>query len=222
MLAAFKANVSHQEIERILNEVEKWHQTLQSQTGEEWLPLESITNFLFTELGYEDMDEFEDAISGTFPDFLSSFPHIDVKKLADGSDGEEKWACRVRIPQPGPPQRLTVTITSSAQLLETALYKAPDAILEIPSLEWTMGASMERQIDSLYNHLAHAREDLDLRTKGMVGDNPERQSAIQEAVVALGKCLDVEEPFDVVVTDPAGLSEFSCSEGVVVEQLPQE
>merc|ERR1712012_558149 len=79
MLAGFKQNVSHQEIERILAEIEAWYGAASEQAGVEWLPIEGIQNFLCQDLGYEDMDEFEDAIQGSFTDFCAAFPHIEVR-----------------------------------------------------------------------------------------------------------------------------------------------
>ncbi|CAK9104931.1 unnamed protein product [Durusdinium trenchii] len=70
MLAGFKVDVSHQEQERILSEVEAWYLCAKEQAGVEWLPLEGIKNFLFMDLGYEDEAEFEDAIHGSFEDSL--------------------------------------------------------------------------------------------------------------------------------------------------------
>ncbi|CAK0880572.1 unnamed protein product [Prorocentrum cordatum] len=117
MLAGFQVNVSHQEIERIVSEVEKWYETAQEQAGVEWLPTDGISNFLFNDLGYEDMDEFEDAIQGSFQDFLGAFPHIDVREEG------EKVFFKVRRPEPGPPRKLRMTITSSKQLIDTTFLK---------------------------------------------------------------------------------------------------
>merc|ERR1719150_3542713 len=100
MLSGFKFNVSHQEIERILSEVEAWWECSHEQAGVEWLPIDGITNFLMNDLGYEDMDEFEDAISGSFSDFLSAFPHIDVQ------EHDQKTCYRVLQLEPGPPRKL--------------------------------------------------------------------------------------------------------------------
>eukprot|EP00967_Tisochrysis_lutea_P067812 scaffold88688_cov18-Tisochrysis_lutea.AAC.1 len=38
-----------------------------------WKPLQPLT------FGYEDMAEFEDALHGTFEDFLQAMPHIETK-----------------------------------------------------------------------------------------------------------------------------------------------
>jgi hypothetical protein len=45
--------------------------------------VEQIENFLIEELGYEDQPEFEDALRGTFLDFLDNLPHV-TKKHENG------------------------------------------------------------------------------------------------------------------------------------------
>eukprot|EP00913_Durusdinium_trenchii_P000461 g421.t1 len=109
MLAGFKVDVSHQEQERILSEVEAWYLCAKEQAGVEWLPLEGIKNFLFMDLGYEDEAEFEDAIHGSFEDSL---------------DMEGKPQLRISLPDTPPrPRKLTLTVNSSQQLLDTTLLK---------------------------------------------------------------------------------------------------
>jgi len=62
MLDGFSVDVSHQEIERIVVELEELYK---SQPGE-WLPVAGIGAYVAEELGYEDADEFEDALKCTF------------------------------------------------------------------------------------------------------------------------------------------------------------
>merc|ERR1719221_1920701 len=134
MLQGFQENVSHQEIERILSEVEAWYEASNAQAGVEWLPVDGITNFLCNDLGYEDIDEFEDALQGSFESFLAAFPHIDTRE-ADG-----KVCFRIRKIEPAPPRKLVLTVESAGQLVRTTLLKASDAELEIPDIEFTVGA----------------------------------------------------------------------------------
>jgi hypothetical protein len=58
--------------------------TLAGPTGVEWLPVAGIAHALYQELGYEDMDEFEDSLSGTFAEFLGAMPHVRVRTSEDG------------------------------------------------------------------------------------------------------------------------------------------
>ena len=63
MLEAFSVDISHQEVERIIIELEEIYKT---QPGE-WLPIYGIGSILANDLGYEDEDEFEDALKSTWP-----------------------------------------------------------------------------------------------------------------------------------------------------------
>ena len=44
----------------------------------QWLPVEGLGMMIMTELGYEDMEEFEDALKGTWVAFLGSLPHVEL------------------------------------------------------------------------------------------------------------------------------------------------
>jgi len=205
MLEGFSGDVSHQEIERILSEVETWYFVAFDQASVEWLPLAGITNFLFNDLGYEDIDEFEDAISGSFTDFLSAFPHMELKKEGEGES--EKWFIKIKKMEPGPPRKLEITIEDSKQLLNTTLMKYPDARILIPEIEFEIGEDQKRRIDSLYNYIVKARDDLENHAK-MLGETAEAQGAILGTVKQLSAYLDVEKPFTVVVDDVTGQCEF--------------
>mmetsp|Transcript_70439 Transcript_70439/g.229020 ORF Transcript_70439/g.229020 Transcript_70439/m.229020 type:complete len:222 (+) Transcript_70439:116-781(+) len=210
ILAGFQFNVSHQEIERILYEIEQWWEASHEQAGIEWLPIEGIQNFLMNDLGYEDMDEFEDAIQGPFSDFLAAFPHIETQEVGS------RICFKIHMPKPGPARTLTLHVDSTKRLLETTLLKGADAELEIPSLEFSICAERERHIDSLYNHLVAARDKLESHCAQLSDGSAERDE-ILKTVAGLASCLDVERPFDVVIHDRAALSEFKPSEGVKIE-----
>ena len=98
MLDSFTIDISHQEMERIIVELELLHKTQPAK----WLPIEvrpvkssptaaaaaptrftqrrsprspqGIRNMLAEELGYEDEDEFEDALKAPFKVFLANLP----------------------------------------------------------------------------------------------------------------------------------------------------
>eukprot|EP00930_Biecheleria_cincta_P075745 TRINITY_DN62935_c0_g1_i1.p1 TRINITY_DN62935_c0_g1~~TRINITY_DN62935_c0_g1_i1.p1 ORF type:complete len:221 (+),score=56.95 TRINITY_DN62935_c0_g1_i1:26-664(+) len=212
MLAGFSRNVSHQEIERILGEVEQWYSTAKDQAGVDWLPLKGIENFLFNDLGYEDVDEFEDAIQGSFESFLASFPHFEVKE----EDG--KSYLKINEIKKAPARKLTLSVTSSKQLLDTCLLKAVDAQVEIPHLEFVIGPEQKRHIDSLYQHIAEAAENIEQHAQ-MLGDSPDERAKVVAAAEGLRALLDVEEPFELIVLDPQGLSEFNPADGVRIEEL---
>lgn len=207
MLAGFGFDVSHQEIERILCEVEAWYATAHDQAGAEWLPIEGIRNFLFQDLGYEDVDEFEDALHGSFQDFLAAFPHIRVK------EEEEKFLYRILPREPGPPRRMIFLVENSAQLVDTCFLKAEDAQVMIPSLGLTIGAENRRSIDSLYNHIANAQTNL----RGPLQIAEMHSTRVAEVADTLGACLDVVEPYEIIVLDPCSLSEFMPDDNVRIE-----
>lgn len=107
MLDSFTIDISHQEMERIIVELELLHKTQPAK----WLPIEvrpvkssptaaaaaptrftqrrsprspqGIRNMLAEELGYEDEDEFEDALKAPFKVFLANLPHVEVRVPAD-------------------------------------------------------------------------------------------------------------------------------------------
>ena len=108
MLDSFTIDISHQEMERIIVELELLHKTQPAK----WLPIQvgpvksqsfphtaaaapsptrpftdrdaprdsqGICNMLAEELGYEDVDEFEDALKAPFKVFLANLPHVEVR-----------------------------------------------------------------------------------------------------------------------------------------------
>ncbi|CAJ1356290.1 unnamed protein product [Effrenium voratum] len=211
MLAGFKVDVSHQEVERILSEVEAWYETAKEQAGVDWLPIAGIKNFLLQDLGYEDEEEFEDALHGSFEDFLAAFPHMEVKEM------EGKPQLRIVARELGKAQNLRVPVLCSQQLLETTLLKDGNAELEIPDLGFAIRPSAKRQIDSLYNHIVRAVEEIEQHAMTLAED-PEQKAVLEDMLEKLRKLLDVEQPFDVLLHDPAGLSEFKPTDGVVQEK----
>lgn len=211
MLAGFKVDVSHQEQERILSEVEAWYSTAKEQAGVEWLPLAGIKNFLFMDLGYEDEEEFEDAIHGSFEDFLAAFPHFEVKQI----EGKAMLRIADAALAPSRPQKLTLRITSSQQLLDTTLLKDGNADLELPHLEFEIRPIAKRQIDTLYNHIIRAVDEIEMHAEGLVEDLATK-AEIMKTVVNLRELLDVPVPFDLVIHDPMGKSEFNCRQKVEI------
>ena len=58
---------------------------------EAWLPIEGSASMVYKNLGYEDMEQLEDALGGTFLQFIDALPHMEHKVQDDGSslDGQE-------------------------------------------------------------------------------------------------------------------------------------
>ena len=103
------------------------------------------------------------------------------------------------------------------------LYKSPDASIRIPHLEFEIGADSKRRIDTVYNHITNAVWNLSAHIRSQSGGGSEEMSesaaSILETVDALEQLLELNEPFDIVVDDPTGASQFKPSEGVEVMEL---
>lgn len=105
-----KINLSHQEVARIIEELEKSYSTARV----EWLAADPIAELLCRELGYEDMEEFKDALGGEFEDLLQTLPDVETIKTDDGQlkfkmipePPEEEWK----------PRRMTLKITERSQV----------------------------------------------------------------------------------------------------------
>lgn len=108
VLESFRFNISHQEMDKIVTELD----TVYNSQPTEWLPTEGIGRMICNELGYEDMDEFEDAVKGNFEEFLSSLPNVEVKEDEVDTDGAKvkKFFFKI-LPPPPPEQRRTMKMT---------------------------------------------------------------------------------------------------------------
>jgi hypothetical protein len=207
-----KLAIGHQEIDRIMDEVE---QIFGSQPMD-WLPVEPVGQMMLHEM-YEDYDEFEDAVGGSFEGFLQILPQFEIRKNPDS--GKTEFRVVPADPE-APPTILTLHVKERSDLWRV-LYKSPEACVRIPHLEFEIGADSKRRIDSVYNHITHAVWNLSSHLRGKVGDAEATESALalSETVDALEGLLDVDEPFDIVIDDPTGASQFKPSDGVDVVEL---
>lgn len=201
VLAGFRVDVSHQEIDNILTELEEIYKNQPT----DWLGVNDIGQML-AHMMYEDLDEFEDAIKGSFEDFVRALPHCETK------DEGGKLLFRVK---PDPPLserrhlKLTIEVRSTADLMQRVLMKAPDAAIIFPSNEFEIGADSKRAINTLYNHIAVAKQNLSIHAEQNAAHlTAEHQLRIMETCDELERMLDVEEPFVMTVDDPSGLSEL--------------
>jgi len=109
----YNLNLAHQETDRILDEVEAYCDTvLQAGGPDTWIPVDGMVPLLCTDLGYEDNDQFEDALGGTFRAFLEAMPHLQVKVQEDECPDKGKVVVR-RLPGPDIPRPTTMTIPIS-------------------------------------------------------------------------------------------------------------
>mmetsp|Transcript_41688 Transcript_41688/g.109958 ORF Transcript_41688/g.109958 Transcript_41688/m.109958 type:complete len:252 (-) Transcript_41688:207-962(-) len=216
---AYKLSIGHQEIDRIVDEVEQIYKTQPT----EWLSVEPIGNMVVMLLDwYEDFDELEDACGGSFEEFLRSLPQFEVKS----EDGKSQF--KVLMPDPdAPPTIMTLNVEKSSDLWRV-LFKSPDASLKIPHLEFEVGADSKRRIDTVYNHITSAIWNLSSHVRNAQGATPGLEggaelsadaSAILQTVEALEACLDVVEPFVIIVDDPTGASKFKPDDDVEIDEM---
>ncbi|KAI8825193.1 uncharacterized protein EV422DRAFT_517816 [Fimicolochytrium jonesii] len=199
--SSVKLNLSHQEVSRIIEELEKAY-TL---ANVEWLPSDPIAELLCRELGYEDMEEFKDALGGTFTELLNTLP--DVETLRD-----DAGLVRFKVlPEPDQkdwkPRTLKLRITDRSQLWNV-LLKSPYAALQVPEMEFAIQRNGVKRIDSIYNHIGNSVFELagHLRTVPVSNDHGEK---IADCIGSLNDLLDVPVPWSCVVVDPSGISQFS-------------
>ncbi|GIL88759.1 hypothetical protein Vretimale_17208 [Volvox reticuliferus] len=215
-----KIDLSHQEMDRLLTELESIWQAFtvgpDGPTGVEWLPVTGIAEALREDLGYEDVAEFEDALGGNFSDFLDKLPRI-VKKETDGrvyfqilpEPPREEWKAT----------RQTLTIQNRSDLWRVCL-KSPHARVEIPELEFEISADGKKHIDSIYNHITQAIFNLGNYVSSTRATMPPDTAArIMETVEQLNVLLDVETPWTWILHDPSGTSVVKPADGVLVEEL---
>lgn len=207
-------SVGHQEIDRIVDEVE---QIYKSQPLE-WLgPLENIGMMIVNvQDWYEDYDEFEDACGGSFESFLSYLPHIETRHNEEG-------VAQFKVLPPDPDAQPTIYTlhVKDRKDLWRVLFKSPDATVRFPSIEFEIGSDSKRRIDTVYNHITNAVWNLSSHMRGQAGEgqSSEHAAAFAEVVDTLNAMLDVDEPFDIIVDDPTGVSTFKPSEGIEVETI---
>mmetsp|Transcript_2434 Transcript_2434/g.7785 ORF Transcript_2434/g.7785 Transcript_2434/m.7785 type:complete len:263 (+) Transcript_2434:12-800(+) len=199
----------HQEVDRIMDELE----SIYNSQPTEWLAAEPIASMVCRE-GYEDEDEFEDAIGGSWEEFLKAMPHIELRK---GERGNLEF--KVLKPDPNSPPRELKLRVETRQDLWRVLFKAPEASIRFPSMEFEIGTDHKRRIDSLYNYITSAEWNLSSHIRGRTDLSSAHVAAIAETVDQLNQMLDCEEPFDIVVHDPTGACIFKPWTGVEIKEL---
>jgi len=197
--------LGHQETAWILAEVEG----ICISAPEEWLKCEHVQKMLFDLLGYEDKDEFEDAIKGTFDNFLSYMPHFETKIEDDAT-----WFRMVDIPK-GTPQKITIEIKSIPDLYRVVL-KSPDATIIIPELEFEIGRTNEKTINTIWNHIGQAVFNLGLQAKEGTWSE-DVLNKVSDTLAALNNLLDVNQPWTFVIDDPEGTCICKPEVGVFTE-----
>jgi len=219
----YRLNMAHQEIERILKEVDDNCELVLSCAGTEaWLPIAGTASMVYKNLGYEDMDQMEDALGGTFMQFIDALPHMEHKIQDDGSSIDGQPVFRMVPPIPLHAQHgviMTIPIRESKDLWKT-LCKAPRAVIQIPALEFQIGGSVTRQIDSIFNHITTAVFNLGVYLRsGSVGGA--QMEGIVDTIDQLTRLLDIPEPWELVIRDPTALSILKPDDGVVITLMDE-
>ena len=218
MLAQFQENLSHQEMSRIIEELEQLCLTIKNTNGpEQFVTATSAVTFLSQDLGYEDTDGFEAALGASFEDFVKCMPFLEHKN-DDGPDDEKQLVFRLK-PRPLTPRhtKKSFKITKSEDLWRVCM-KTVTGWIEIPEIEFEIGLDDKRNIDAIYNHLAQAKFNLQQHARssgtGMADDH---KAAILETCAQLHGLLDIDEPWTFVLHDSEGTSEIHPDHDVLVE-----
>ncbi|KAI9218480.1 hypothetical protein BC828DRAFT_388480 [Blastocladiella britannica] len=232
--AAREIDLSHQEVQRMVEEVDNIYEMSQ----QEWLAAEPVSMFLCTQLGYEDVDELEDALHGTFAEFLAILPDVETKMdvapsaAAAATPSDEATTPSAPEPQlyfkvlgaPGPehwvPTKLTYRVTQRAQLWNV-LLKSPHARIEIPALGFEVSADGRKKIDTVWNYLSQAALDLGMHVQNNKGFSDSDTDKTVDVIEGLAALRDVDYEWDMVVIDPTGISRFT-DESLVVRVAPYE
>ena len=129
------------------------------------------------------------------------------------------------IPDPPPeectPQTLVLKIENRADLWRVLMLH-PGAFVEIPELEFEIGADHKRRVDSVYNHIAASIFNLERHVELLGQQSEAERQGIKDACDQLRQVLDLDIPVTFVVTDPGGLSAFKPNEGVKVTAMEMD
>jgi C4-type Zn-finger protein len=146
---------------------------------------------------------------------LTPFAHFQIR--------EETGTPAFRILPPPPPEslrpfKLKFQVASRKDLWRVIL-KAEGACIEIPELEFEIGPSQKRQIDSIYNIIGEVIFNLGIVMRHNKSYTTEDMGKIGETIHELNRLLDVESPFTVIVRDFSGLSSFKPNDRIETEYL---
>jgi hypothetical protein len=217
MLDSFSIDISHQEVERIIVELEEIYKT---QPGE-WLPIFGIGKMLALDLGYEDEDEFEDALKCSFEEFMQKLPMVECKEIeSELQPGlvRKCWRLIEDLQEENrKPKCLKLELKTKSDLWRI-LMRASGSSIEIPEIEFYAGGDIKRSIDSVYNHLSQACFNLESHVQHMAScaASPEEQRGIIETIERLRRMLDLDEPCTLVIRCPSGETAFKPMDGIEV------
>ena len=108
-----------------------------------------ILRMLAKQLGYEDVDELEDALKGTLAEFIALMPHFETQQV------QEIHEFRMKPSTPSDPRCIKIRVNGVPDLY-TVINKPGSAELIIPVLEFEIGQNEEKVVDTIYNHIGAA------------------------------------------------------------------
>lgn len=221
MLDGFAVDVSHQEIERVVVELEELYR---SQPGE-WLPIAGIGDYLARVLGYEDLDEFEDALKSDFAAFVGKLPHVVISRVeSELTPGTFRDVFKVTTPaatgKAAKPRVMRLRVRNREDLWRVFM-KSPNTALEIPEIDFYVGGDAKRAVDSVYNHVAACVFNLETHVAHMAtsAETEDERRGILETCEALRGMLDLEREFTLVARDADGACAFKPDDGVEIEYV---
>jgi C4-type Zn-finger protein len=152
------------------------------------------------------------------PHFLILLPLLSTFATQDdGSASDGRLVFRMKPLPPLSERRMfikKVMIKTRADLWRV-VHKAPSAVVEIPELEFEIGADAKRKIDSVYNHISGAVYNLSMHISTLGGQlSADTKEKITETVDQLNKLLDVDEPWTFMLHDRTGISEIRPEDDV--------
>lgn len=210
-----KINLGHQEVTRAMDVAEE----IYFSTPLEWLAQDPIAKYMCTELGYEDVDELEDALGGTFDEFCGSIPNFSRRVRPDSDPPVNEFKVE-RPPQPSDwvHKRHTIKITNRDDLWRVVM-KVPDATVTIPEMEFDIGADRKRNTDTIFNMIGTAVFNLGQWVQEHQSLPESTINRVSETILELNSLLDVDRPWTFVVDDPRGYCQFLPMTGVETEVI---
>lgn len=220
-VGGFSFNLGHQETDRIVDELEQVVKQIYQSAGDSWMTCNAAANIICTNLGYEDQGELEDAIKCDWHEFLKAMPHLETKVQDDGSFAEGLLVFRMKPLPPVTDRKMFIKSfkVETRRDLWRVCHKAPSAVMEIPELEFEIGADAKRKIDSLYNHIAGAVYNLSMHVSTLGASlSEDHKDKITDTINSLNVLLDVETPFTILIHDRTGISEIRPEDDRVITQ----
>merc|ERR1711972_937374 len=106
------------------------------------------------------------------------------------------------------------------------VLQGPQAMVEIPEIEFAIRPDSKRRIDTIYNLIAAAVYNLgdhvrlNSRAQGSMSDD--EATKICDAIDSLNRLLDLEQGFTFVLSDPQGVSDLKPIDGAHVSPYVEE